>query len=155
MCIKIKENLLNFWKKTFFYVTILFLQKSLIRKKYTYHCYKEDVRLKIDNITYQNGCAFCSKLDFFADILMKSDFTNFFFSFWTFISYQTLLQDNVRLFANLTNKTPKKERMQCIFLLNPSFKTGNNVKKHKNFFSLWKPYQKKYNEVFSSLLYYK
>ena len=52
-------------------------------KKYTSHRYNEDelilVRLKIDNITYQNGCAFCSKLDFFADIVMKIDFTNFFF----------------------------------------------------------------------------
>ena len=83
---KNKRKSLEFLKKkTFFYVTILFLHKSLIRKKYTSHRYNEDelilVRLKIDNITYQNGCAFCSKLDFFADIVMKIDFTNFFFSF--------------------------------------------------------------------------
>ena len=148
-------------KKKLFYVTILFLHKSLIRKKYTSHHYNEDelilVRLKIDNTYYisKGFCAFCSKLGFFADILlMKSDFTNF-FSFWTFISYQTLLQDNVRLFANLTNKTPKKERLQCIFCLIRLSKQEIMLKNTRIFFSLWKPYQKKYNEVYSSLLYYK
>ena len=40
-----------------------------------------------------------------------------FFSFWTFISYQTLLQDNVRLFANLTNKTQKRKECNAVFCL--------------------------------------
>ena len=40
-----------------------------------------------------------------------------FFSFWTFISNQTLLQDNVRLFANLTNKTQKRKECNAFFCL--------------------------------------
>ena len=64
---KNKRKSLEFLKKkTFFYVTILFLHKSLIQKKYTPHHYNEDklilVRLKIDNITYQNGCTYGSHI---------------------------------------------------------------------------------------------
>ena len=159
MCIKIKENLLNFWKKKLFFMS----------QSYFYIRVSSEKNIHLIVTMKMNWYLFVSKLiilhiktvvpfvpnSTFLQTLLWKLISRIFFSFWTFISYQTLLQDNVRLFANLTNKTPKKERMQCIFLLNPSFKTGNNVKKHKNFFSLWKPYQKKYNEVFSSLLYYK
>ena len=99
-------------------------------------------------------CVFCSKLDFFADILMKSDFTNFFFRFeLLFLTrlYYKIMYDYLQIWRI----KPKKGKNAMHFLLNPSFKTGNNVKKHKNFFLFESRTKKKYNEVFSSLLYYK
>ena len=66
--------------QSYFYIRVS--SEKNIHRIITYEDKLILVRLKIDNtITYQNGCAFCSKLDFFADIVMKIDFTIFFFCF--------------------------------------------------------------------------
>ena len=53
----------------------------------------------------------------FLQTLLWKLISRIFFSFWTFISYQTLQQDNVRLFANLTNKTQKRKECNAVFCL--------------------------------------
>ena len=158
MCIKIKENLLNFWKKKLFFMSQSYFYIRVSSKKNIHRIITMKINWylfvsKLIILRIQTVVPFVPNSSFLQTFLWKV-ISRFFFSLWTFISYQTLLQDNVRLFANLTNKTQKRKECNAFFCLIRLSKQEIMLKTTRFFFSL-KAVPKKYNEVFSSLLYYK